>query len=330
MTSRIRTSFAMIPGWVITRVTDATALRVYAHLAWRYADAERHAFPDEARLATELDIGERTVRRAVRQLNAAGALSITRTRQTGGYYGRNLYTLPLDDPREADGRPNMADGREAKYGQDGRPNMAGPREAIFGRSEVQPDPELQPDLKSNQTKSTSPDVADAPPQDDREQPSLPDTPPVQAAVQDLGTGPECEADQIAVETPSADDLAARPAAAPARLDVKALCDRLADGMVANDCLPPTITQGWRDAARLLIDKDGRELSKALALIDWCQADEFWRGNIKSMGKFREQYDTLRLRALSEWERGKGRGGGHVPFQCPTDDSAYDEPLRVRA
>ena len=97
MSSRIRTSFAMIPGWVITRVTDATALRVYAHLAWRYADAERHAFPDEARLATELDIGERTVRRAVRQLNAAGALSITRTRQTGGYYGRNLYTLPIEE-----------------------------------------------------------------------------------------------------------------------------------------------------------------------------------------------------------------------------------------
>jgi hypothetical protein len=182
--------------------------------------------------------------------------------------------------------------------------------------------------KGNQ--ETSPDVADAPPHDDREQPSLPDTAPVPAAVQDLGTGPEREADPTAVDKPSADDLAARPAAAPARLDVKALCDRLADGMVANDCLRPTITQGWRDAARLLIDKDGRELSKALALIDWCQADEFWRGNIKSMGKFREQYDTLRLRALSEWERGKGRGGGHVPFQCPTDESAYDEPLRARA
>jgi hypothetical protein len=93
-----------------------------------------------------------------------------------------------------------------------------------------------------------------------------------------------------------------------RPDVEKLCAHLADWMIRNDCKPPTIGKAWRDAARLMLDNDHREFDKALALIDWCQQDGFWRRNIQSMSKFREKYDQLRLAALDEWQR-KSRPDG---------------------
>lgn len=103
--SKIRTSFAMVPGWVITRVPDPISLRVYVHLAWKYADAERHAFPKESALAEELNMGQRTVQRAIATLREADAIKIERSRKVGGHYGRNEYSLPLDDPRDGTSHP---------------------------------------------------------------------------------------------------------------------------------------------------------------------------------------------------------------------------------
>jgi hypothetical protein len=57
-----------------------------------------------------------------------------------------------------------------------------------------------------------------------------------------------------------------------------------------------ITGKWRDAARLLLDRDERAPAEIHALIDWCQDSEFWRANVQSMPKFREKYDSLRLQA----------------------------------
>lgn len=95
-------------------------------------------------------------------------------------------------------------------------------------------------------------------------------------------------------------------APPRRDDVEAVCTRLAGRMVENGCRPPNITKGWRDAARLLLDLDNRDPNEVAALIDWCQADDFWRGNIQSLPKFREKYDQLRL------QRSRGRPGGTAP------------------
>lgn len=67
-------------------------------------------------------------------------------------------------------------------------------------------------------------------------------------------------------------------------------------MVGNGCKRPTVTKRWLAAARLLIDRDGRTPEQVEACIRWCQADEFWRTNILSMPKLREQYDRLRLAA----------------------------------
>ncbi len=83
------------------------------------------------------------------------------------------------------------------------------------------------------------------------------------------------------------------AAAPTRLDVERLCDLLADRIEANGSKRPTITKAWRDSARLLMDRDERTEENITRAIEWCQADEFWRGNVLSMPTLRKQYDRLR-------------------------------------
>lgn len=86
---------------------------------------------------------------------------------------------------------------------------------------------------------------------------------------------------------------------PPRTDVEAICTRMADRIEANGSKRPTITKAWRDAARLLIDRDGHTEAQVLWLIDWATADTFWKANILSMPKFRDKFDQLRLKAQSE-------------------------------
>lgn len=86
------------------------------------------------------------------------------------------------------------------------------------------------------------------------------------------------------------------AAKPPRADVERLCRRLSEKMVENGCKEPTITTSWRDSARRLLDTDQRPFDEAMRLIDWCQQDNFWKGNIRSLPTFREKYDQLRLKA----------------------------------
>jgi hypothetical protein len=87
-----------------------------------------------------------------------------------------------------------------------------------------------------------------------------------------------------------------------RDDVRALCNLMVELVVANGSKRPTITKAWQDDARLLIDKDGRDLRKALELMRWAAKDTFWRSNVQCIPTFREKYDQLRLKALAEWER----------------------------
>jgi hypothetical protein len=83
---------------------------------------------------------------------------------------------------------------------------------------------------------------------------------------------------------------------PARDDVQRLCVHLADRIEANGSKRPSITSRWQQAARLMLDKDGRTEQQVMTAIDWCQDHEFWRANILSMPKLREKYDQLRLQA----------------------------------
>jgi hypothetical protein len=81
-----------------------------------------------------------------------------------------------------------------------------------------------------------------------------------------------------------------------RADVERICNHLADRIQANGSKRPEISKRWNDAARLMLDNDGRTEQEIHGAIDWCQADEFWRGNILSLPKLREKYDQLRLQA----------------------------------
>jgi hypothetical protein len=77
----------------------------------------------------------------------------------------------------------------------------------------------------------------------------------------------------------------------------ALCRRLAELMLANDPKAKVEPESkrWLDAARLLVDSDGRHFEEALAVLEWSQQDEFWRTNVLSMPTFRKQYPRLRMR-----------------------------------
>lgn len=83
-----------------------------------------------------------------------------------------------------------------------------------------------------------------------------------------------------------------------RDDVEALCSRLHERITANGA-KATIGKQWRTSARLILDRDDRELDQALRLIDWATNNSFWGANILSMPKFREKYDQLLLQARAE-------------------------------
>ena len=96
------------------------------------------------------------------------------------------------------------------------------------------------------------------------------------------------------------DVPAKPPrrrAADDRPDVDRLCEHLASRIEANGAKRPAITQKWRDAARRMIDIDGRTEDQIMRAINWCQDNEFWRANILSMPKLREKYEQLRLQAM---------------------------------
>ena len=82
-----------------------------------------------------------------------------------------------------------------------------------------------------------------------------------------------------------------------RDDVERLCVKLADSVEARGVKRPTITKAWRDAARLMLDRDGHTEDQITWLIDWTANDEFWRSNILAMPKLRAQFDQLKLRAV---------------------------------
>lgn len=101
----------------------------------------------------------------------------------------------------------------------------------------------------------------------------------------------CTAQEQVLSTSSNDEvLLERP-------ELRALCQRLADLIVANGSKRPRITKKWLDETRRLIDLDKRTIEQIEKAIDWSQEDSFWRTNILSMETLRKQYDKMRLDAI---------------------------------
>lgn len=86
------------------------------------------------------------------------------------------------------------------------------------------------------------------------------------------------------------------AGATIRDDVIEILDHLDAAIVRNGAKKPARTKKNIDAARLLLDRDGRSVRQVKAAIDWATEDSFWRANILSMAKLREKYEQLRLQA----------------------------------
>lgn len=103
-----------------------------------------------------------------------------------------------------------------------------------------------------------------------------------------------------------------------RDDVERVCGHLADRIEANGSKRPQIGQRWRDAARLLIDKDGRTEQQVHNAIDWCQDDEFWRVNVMSMPTLREKYDRLRLAAQRKTTGSRSGPKSTAPERLPPE------------
>jgi hypothetical protein len=78
-------------------------------------------------------------------------------------------------------------------------------------------------------------------------------------------------------------------------EVYAICNKLADYIRANGSKVGTVGPEWWKAADRLIRLDGHDLELIYQVMEWCQRDEFWQGNIRSMPKFRQQFDQLRIR-----------------------------------
>lgn len=113
---------------------------------------------------------------------------------------------------------------------------------------------------------------------------------------------------------------------PERPDVEALCEHLATRIEANGANRPTVTAKWRDACRLMLERDHRTPEQIRAAIDWCQADEFWRANILSMPKLREKYDQLSLQA----QRQRPPGGGRTSTTVSRVGQALDVSAQLAA
>jgi hypothetical protein len=113
----------------------------------------------------------------------------------------------------------------------------------------------------------------------------------------IGTGfqhPDTETD-TETDTYKSEAAEATPDEANAEA-IERLCTRLADHIESNTGKRPTITKTWRDAVRLMLGRDKRTEYQIGWIIDWCQADEFWRSNILSMPKLRDKFDQLVLKS----------------------------------
>ena len=81
-----------------------------------------------------------------------------------------------------------------------------------------------------------------------------------------------------------------------RPEVEELLDLLDSRLVANGSKKPSRNKKNRDAARLLLERDGYTVKQVAWMIEWATADEFWRANILSMSKLREKFDQLKAKA----------------------------------
>lgn len=99
------------------------------------------------------------------------------------------------------------------------------------------------------------------------------------------------------DSPSEPKPAETPTPAPEpepRPDVDAVIDAFQASLTARGVKRGRVTKTWREAARLMLDRDGRTVPEIQALCEWLVEDDFWRKNVLALPKLRQRYDQLRL------------------------------------
>jgi hypothetical protein len=91
-----------------------------------------------------------------------------------------------------------------------------------------------------------------------------------------------------------------------------LSEHLYKSMKSNnpDVLEPN-WQTWAQSIDYMIRLDKREPEEIRATITWAQNSDFWRNNIKSTGKLRTQYATLRGQMRTD--KADGKAIGLIPY-----------------
>jgi len=80
-------------------------------------------------------------------------------------------------------------------------------------------------------------------------------------------------------------------------DAKYIAERLSVLILENDPkarVPKDLTR-WGVEAERLLQRDKREKSEIIAVMEWALKDSFWKSNILSIPKLRSQFTTLKLR-----------------------------------
>jgi hypothetical protein len=145
-----------------------------------------------------------------------------------------------------------------------------------------------------------------------------------ANVKQARSKPVAESDTETEPSPTGEGTSeAAPSDTP-RPDVEALCDLLADLIEANGVKRPTVTQRWRDAARLLMDRDEYTAEQVEWIARWATSHEFWRANILSMPTLREKFGQLKLQATA----GRSTAGRRSPGEEAAATLALGEQMQA--
>lgn len=311
-----RVPFTMVGDWVLLSDLSPQAKLLYALLAAHIniVEGDRKVWPSLETLAGWMGVKQpRSVSKYVDELVEIGALQKEQQRTADGLRTRNAYYVEGEPPAGLPTPTRFSD----FYAQ-----RAAARRELAGQAVARPSA-----LRNDQGKRVSAGEAVVRSSAVRGAPER----------QDVVRSSAPEQDQLLQLNEVSNSSSTT--APPPREDVEQLCRELRDRMIQNGCKPPTITKAWQDAARLLLDRDGRELDKAMQVLDWTMKDEFWMANVQSMGTFRKQYDKLRLKAVYAWQQerraaaptgGLAKNDARLKRQIEQHDLMFDEDGNFRA
>lgn len=86
-------------------------------------------------------------------------------------------------------------------------------------------------------------------------------------------------------------------------------------------------QHWANDIRLAHERDGRDYTKLDHMVDWCQDDEFWQGNILSAKKLRDKYDQLAAQANRSYKSSQQHVHETLPGWAQRDSDQPKAPTK---